>query len=98
MSENKLYVGTLMGRLYAIDQKTGHIDWSINSAGFEKYWPDYFKPDETYRNDIAQILGKPEQYLDALQKLGSIFSQPAITTDYLIVTTVGGQIICYRRS
>lgn len=95
-SDGKLYVGTLMGRLYAIDQKAGRIDWSINSAGFEQYRADYFKPDESYRDDIAQILGKPEQYIDALQKLGAIFSQPAITADYLIITTVGGQIICYH--
>jgi len=97
LSDSKLYVGTLMGRLLCLDQKSGKIHWIVNSEGYEKFRNDYFKSDDSFRDDIGKIVSTPEQYNTYMHKLGSIFCQPVVTDNSIIITTVAGEIICFKK-
>jgi outer membrane protein assembly factor BamB len=96
-SENLAYVGTLMGRLYAIDLKSGKVMWEINNPLYEKNRLNYFKEDDTYRNDIQTIIKKNDDFLTLYYNLGAIFSTPVVTQKYIIVTSTDAKIYGYVR-
>lgn len=96
-SKNLAYVGTLMGRLYAIDVKSGTVRWEINNPLYEKNRLNYFKEDDTYRNDIQTIIKKNDDFLTLYYDLGAIFSAPAITQNYIIVTSTDTKVYGYVR-
>ena len=96
-SKSMLYAGTLMGRLYALDIKTGNIIWSMNSDLFDQNRNKYFKDDENYRDDITSVFQKNEDVLKMYYDLGAIFSQPLIYNNQLFVTSLDGKIYSYHR-
>ncbi len=96
-SNTLAYVGTLMGRLYAIDVKSGKVRWEINNPLYEKNRLNYFKEDDTYRNDIQSIIKKNDDFLKMYYDLGAIFSAPAVTQNYIIVTSTDAKVYSYVR-
>jgi outer membrane protein assembly factor BamB len=95
-SKNRLYVGTLMGRLYAIDLQSGQIQWLINNTLYEKNRLRYLKEDDTYRNDIQTIIKKNDDFLTMYYNLGAIFSTPVIAQDMLIFSSTDGNVYGYQ--
>lgn len=93
-SDKLMYVGTTMGKLHAIDRKTGETRWTFATEGYEKNHLKYFKQDDTYRDDIYSIIKSNEQFLDAQCALGGIFSTPAREGNTLVVATTDGMIYC----
>ena len=91
-----LYLGTLMGRIYGIEITTGKIIWTINSPLFEKNKSNYFKEDESYRDDISSVIRKNDDFLEMYYKLGAIFSTPLIYNNNLFITSTDGGIYSYR--
>lgn len=96
-TDSMLFAGTTMGKLHGIDRKTGEKRWSYTTDGYLQNRLKYFKQDDAYRDDIYAIIRSNEQFLEVEFELGGIFSTPAITKDYLIVTTGEGAVYCLKR-
>jgi eukaryotic-like serine/threonine-protein kinase len=95
-SESMVYTGTTIGKLHGINAKTGEKVWTITTDGYEKHHLNYFKADDTYRDDIYSIIKSNEHFLEVEYELGGIFSTPAIQHDLIIITTTEGTVYCYR--
>jgi outer membrane protein assembly factor BamB len=93
-----VYVGTIWGKLFGIDQQTGAIKWSLATEGFTLNHPHYFKADDTFRDDIGDILRAPVDWIKAEYKMGGIFSTPAIAGDLMVITTTEGIVYGLRRN
>lgn len=96
-TDKLVYVGSIWGKLFAIDQKTGQLRWSFATDGFNTHHLQYFKPDDTFRDDIGTILKSPPQWISAEYKMGGIFSTPAISGDWMVVTTTEGTVYGLKR-
>jgi outer membrane protein assembly factor BamB len=96
-TQNIVYVGTTMGRIHALDRKTGKSIWTFETDGYQKNRLKYFKQDDTYRDDIYSIIKSNEQFVDVQYELGGIFSTPVIQGDYLIFTSTEGSVYCLRK-
>ena len=95
---NMLYVGTTIGKMHGIDLRTGEKKWSFETEGYEKNRAKFFKPDDSYRDDIHSIIHSNEEFLDAEIELGGIFSTPVVTGDFIIFTSTEGSVYCLKRS
>jgi eukaryotic-like serine/threonine-protein kinase len=98
LSDNTVYVGSIWGKLFGIDRKTGAIKWSFATDGYKANQRKYFKPDDTFRDDIGSILKSPPQWIGAEYKMGGIFSTPAIHGDWLVITTTEGTVYGLKRN
>ena len=96
-SEKLMYVGTTIGKFHAINPKTGEKVWSLTTEGYEKNHLKYFKEDDSYRDDIYSIIKSNEHFLEVEYDLGGIFSTPAITKDYIVVSSTEGTVYCLKR-
>jgi outer membrane protein assembly factor BamB len=97
-SDSMLYVGTLMGKLFAIQRRNGNIAWAYNTTGYSQNHLNYFKVDDTYRDDFfGSILKKNEDFLDLYVNMGAIFSKPAIWSDYIVFTSLDGTVYCLKK-
>jgi outer membrane protein assembly factor BamB len=85
-----VYVGTLWGKLHAVDRKTGEIKWSFATDGYIANHLKYFKADDSYRDDIGTVLKSPAHFIAAEYNMGGIFSTPAIGGDMIVLTTSEG--------
>jgi outer membrane protein assembly factor BamB len=92
-----VYVGTIWGKLYAVDRKAGTIKWAFATDGYNENHLKYFKADDSYREDIGSILKSPSQFVGAEFRMGGIFSTPAISGDMMVVTTAEGTVYGLRR-
>lgn len=71
--------------------------WEINNSLYEKNRLNYLKEDNTYRNDIQTIIKQNDDFLTLYYDLGAIFSAPAVTQKYIIVTSTDAKIYGYVR-
>lgn len=92
-----LYVGTTIGKLHAISKATGEKVWSFETDSYKKHRDSYFKPDDSYRDDIYSIIDSNEEFLDVECKLGGVFSTPVIIGDYVLFSTADGVLYCLSR-
>ena len=93
-----LYVGTLMGKVFGIDMKTGAIRWAFTTDGYNLHHHKYFKPDDTLRDDIYKIIRNNTEYINAQLNWGAVFSTPAISNNIMIITSTDGTIYCLQQS
>ena len=89
-----LYVGTIWGRLLAVDPKTGALKWVFNTDGHTANHDRYFKNDDTYRDGV--VFRAPVEWIAAEYKMGGMWSTPLIIGDKLIVTTAEGIVYCLK--
>jgi outer membrane protein assembly factor BamB len=94
---NLMYVPSTMGKLHAIDRKTGDTRWTITMPGYQQNRLKYFKEDDSYRDDIYSIIKSNEQFLEVQYEMGGLFSTPAITNNELVVSTTAGVVYCFVR-
>ncbi len=97
-SKSATYVGTSMGKVHGIDLSTGNILWTFATDGYQQNRLKYFKEDDSYRDDIYEIIKSNEQLVDVVCELGGIFSTPAISGDLMYITSTEGKVYCLRRS
>jgi outer membrane protein assembly factor BamB len=90
------YVGTLMGKLFGIDLQTGAILWTFATDGYQQNHLKYFKPDDSFRDDIFSFVKSDEAFIDVENELGAIFSTPAIAGDYIVITSTEGSVYCLK--
>jgi outer membrane protein assembly factor BamB len=95
-SDSMLYLGTTIGKLHGIDLKSGKVLWSYNTDSYLKNRFRYFKPDDSYRDDIYSIIRSNEQFLDVECELGGIFSTPCIDDNSIIFSSTNGTIYCLK--
>jgi len=93
-----VYVGSIWGKLFGIDKQAGTIRWAFATDGYTSNRTKYFKPDDTFRDDIGSILRAPVDWIGAEYKMGGIFSTPAISESFLILTSTEGVVYCLKRS
>jgi outer membrane protein assembly factor BamB len=91
------YVGTLQGKLYGIDLRTGAVNWTFTTEGYDRNHLEYFKPDDTFRDDIFEIVTSNEAFVDVEHEVGAFFSTPALTAEYLVATSTDGNVYGFRR-
>ena len=98
LSKGMGYAGTLQGQFYGVDLKTGKIQWTFTTDGYKENHLKYFKPDDTFRDDILSILKTNEEFLAALFRMGAIYSTAAISENAIVVSSGEGILYCLRRS
>lgn len=97
-SKSMLYFGTLMGRLFALDQKTGNITWSFQTDSYDANKTVYFTSEDVFKEGIfGTVIKKNEDFLEMYIKLGGIFSTPAITTSSIIISSLDGKVYALKR-
>ena len=96
-SKGMVYVGTIWGKLYGIDKKTGAIRWAFETDGYTANSAKYFKGDGSFRDDIGSILKSPIQWIAAEQRMGGIFSTPAVAENVIVFTSTEGIVYCISR-
>ena len=96
-SASMVYAGTLMGKMYGIDRKNGDIKWVFTTEGYNSNHLKYFKSDDTFRDDISNLIKTPADFIGMEYKLGGIFSTPAITDAFMVVSSTDGNIYCLKR-
>jgi outer membrane protein assembly factor BamB len=97
LSSSMGYFGTLMGNLFGFDLKSGTMKWKLPLDGYTTNRLKYFKEDDSFRDDIGEILKSNDEVLTMYNDLGAIFSTPAISNDRLVVTSSDGNVYCYKR-
>ena len=93
-----VYVGSIWGKLFGIDKKNGTVRWSFATDGYTSNHLEYFKADETFRDDIGSILRSPIEWIGAEYRMGGIFSTPAVSGNMMVVSSTEGVVYCLRRS
>ena len=96
-SDSMLYVGTTIGKLHGINLRSGRILWNYETDSYQEKRLKYFKPDDTYRDDIYSLIKSNEQFLDVECELGGIFSTPCISDDLIIFSSTNGTIYCLKK-
>lgn len=89
-----MYFGTLIGKMLALDYKTGDIKWTFRTDAYLARRLDYFKDDDSRRDDFIEIMTKPNGQWLSMLALGSVFSTPVVVDNYLIFNTMDGSVYC----
>jgi outer membrane protein assembly factor BamB len=98
LSSLMCYVGTLLGKLYGLDLKTGIIEWTFTDEGYHKNHLHYFKEDDSYRDDIYSLIQSDDDYIKWMCDIGAIFSAPVISGDQIIISSTDGNIYSLKRN
>jgi len=97
LSENMCYIGTLIGKLFAIDINTGEIKWVFSTNGYNKNHLNYFTAQDDYRDDILSILKTDKEFLEATYNVGAIYSTVSIDDNKIIFSSSEGTLYCLER-
>ncbi len=57
----------------------------------------YFKPDDSYLDNIYSIITSNKQFLEVECELGGIFSTPYVAGERILFSSINGKIYCLRR-
>jgi eukaryotic-like serine/threonine-protein kinase len=96
-TDSTLIIGTTIGKLHGISLKTGEEDWTYETDSYQKTKTKYFKPNDSYRDDIFSIIKSNEQFLEVEEELGGIFSTPCIAGDLIVFSATNGKVYCLKR-
>lgn len=91
------YFGTLAGKIFGIDLKTGAIKWTFEGDGYKNNKNKYFTAEEKHPDKVLAKFANFEELLKVYYELGAVFSTPAITNDYLVFTAADGSLYCLGR-
>lgn len=91
------YVGTLIGKLHAVDLTGGTPLWSFATDGYQNNHLKYFKEDDSFRDDIFEIVKSNEAFVDVEYEIGAIFSTPSVFGDLIIVSSTDGTVYCLKK-
>jgi outer membrane protein assembly factor BamB len=96
-TDSMLYIGTTIGKFHGISLKTGKKIWSFATENHQNFRLRYFKPDDSYRDDIHSVIKSNEQFLEMQCELGGFFSTPAISDNLIVISSTNGIIYCLRQ-
>jgi outer membrane protein assembly factor BamB len=98
ISPSLVYVPTIWGKVYALERKTGALRWVFATDGYKANHLNYYKADDTYRDDIYKIFKSSLDLIKAEHRMGGIFSSPTISGDIMIVTTTEGIVYGLKKT
>lgn len=93
-----LYVPTIWGKVFGLEKRTGQIKWEFATEGHTANKAKYYNEDDTFRRDIVSILPSAPDWIHAEYRMGGVFSTPAISGDYMVITSTEGTIYCLKRN
>lgn len=97
-ADSVVYEGTMMGHLFGLHKKTGKLLFDFTTDGYRQHRSEYFKEDDTYRDDIFTArIRRNEDFLALYIAMGGIISQPIIHEGKIIFTSMDGHIYCVTR-
>ncbi|MFZ1683814.1 MAG: PQQ-binding-like beta-propeller repeat protein [Candidatus Zixiibacteriota bacterium] len=91
------YVGTLMGKLFGLNIRTGEIVWTFNTDGYVTNHLAYFKPDDSFRDDIFEKVKSNEAFIEVEYQIGAFYSAAALADNYLVAASADGTVYCFKR-
>lgn len=91
------YVGTLMGKVFGIDLKTGAMKWTFEGDGYKNKKKKYFDAEDNHPEKVLEKFDNFDNVLRIYTDLGGVFSTPLVTNDYLVFTAVDGYVYCLAR-
>jgi outer membrane protein assembly factor BamB len=96
-SQSMMYLGTTIGKLHGISLRSGEKAWSFATDSYQKNRYNYFKEDDSYRDDIYSIIRSNEHFLEVEVELGGIFTTPYISDAVIIFSSTNGVVYCLQR-
>lgn len=97
LSESMGYVGTLMGKVFGIDLKTGAVKWTFEGEGYKNNKKRFFDKDDKHPESVLAKFDNFDEVLKMYHDLGGIFSTPVVTDDQLLFAGADGYIYCLGR-
>ena len=89
------YIGTLMGKLFCVDLRTGGIEWTFRTDGYKKYAGKYFQEDDRFFvANIGALLPNGNAMLKMYEQLGAVFSQPLELGGKILFASNDGTLYC----
>jgi outer membrane protein assembly factor BamB len=88
----KGYVATLMGKLFCLELKTGAIQWTYTADSYKQNRSKYFKEDDSFRDDIGNVIKSPVDFIQMEYSLGAFFSSATIASGMIIITSTDGNV------
>lgn len=96
-SQGMLYMGNLMGKVFGIDRKTGAIQWTFLTDGYKANHDTYFKADDTFSDNFFKVIKTNVDYINVQLRWGAVFSSPAVSGEYLVLTSTDGNVYCLKK-
>jgi len=96
-TDSLIYIGTTIGKVHAITKATGKKLWSFETESYQTHRISYFKPDDSYREDIYSIIHSNEHFLQVECQLGGFFTTPVISGRFLLVSSANGKLYALKR-
>ncbi|ULQ53952.1 PQQ-binding-like beta-propeller repeat protein [Flavihumibacter fluvii] len=94
---NTLYIGTLMGKIFALDIKSGELRWTFETKAYKLNHLIYFNEDDTYKENLfGTVIRQNEDFLKMYYALGGIFSTPVKIDQNLIFSSTDGLVYCLK--
>lgn len=90
------YLGTLLGKVIAVDLRNGKTVWSTNLESHKSNHDKWLKSDGNFREDVGSRLRTPLDILGLYHDMGAVFSSPVLAGDKLIVAGYDGWVYCYQ--
>lgn len=88
-----VYVGSLAGKLYAMNLSDGSIEWTFQTQQSKENWHHVFNKNNEIRKDIYKINDMDiHKVYDQIHNLGSIISQPTLNEGVLYLGSMDGMI------
>lgn len=98
VADSVIYEGTMMGHLFGLHKKTGKLLFDFTTDGYNTHHLDYFKEDDTYRDDVFKTrIRRNEDFLTLYIALGGIISQPIVFGNCVLFTSMDGNVYCITR-
>lgn len=92
VSGESICFGTIWGKAYCLDRRTGAITWTFETQGFREHHLKYFDEQDRFRPDVVNVLRSPYAWIAAEHRLGGIFSTPAVGSGTMVITTTEGRV------
>ncbi len=96
-SPGMLYTASLAGKVYGIDLKTGEVIWTFQTDGSIVNHDLYLTPDDDWNDHVLTTFKTNEEFLSTLDKMGAVYSAPAIAGDLMVVSSSDGTVYCLKR-
>lgn len=92
IDKTSAYVATLAGKIFCIELKTGNIQWSYSTDRHKQNRNKYFKEDDSFRDDIGNVIKSPIDFIQMEYNLGAFFSSPTIAHGMVIISSTDGNV------
>ena len=90
------FVGTLSGKFFGIDLKTGAIKWTFETESHKKNRSRYLKEDDEYVDNIGALIRSGNDFLAMYRAMGGVFGKPLLVDDTVYFGTYDGVLYALK--